>query len=592
MSNSIWDRIPFDSRNLDLCILTGGFLKEAAERMSLTPEKFVKNFSTKILYNASSSCFRTAFLNRQHIDFAEILLKEGFSVRVKDRAERFMELFVLNDYHIRGARSLLISVVDSDPETLLYFLPQATAHIVTTQPRPTSLPSNCKSWLCFEKITQTASSEQLLPFLSSSDRSSGSLETPSLATLPAISPMISPTRSLAVSSPQGARPQEVWSFEKIVSRIKEYEKEVSLRKSSIKKGNFMQKCSEIPLIDRLATMGDVKIVSDCYEQARTCFQRLAALAPDLANFEVGELESTLAASLASAGASSLCVLFSLHESKCKTEYPDLAFVEGVRGALRTLAAQINQTIEHASLKSKMDPSILKKNSKTIQSLLKEETPLMLWETIEKELQQARSKKSARAWQKIVVFSSELVAKFGVSPQSEKWRSIFGPFLDRIPEGLEMTPEFEAIIQGVELAEDEEEERYAGEMDALGGDTLDANIEVVRKAFRGTKFVFVGGIPYDHTRARIEKAFGVELIWDACEHSANLEKYQNHINNPEVSLFLIKKTLCSHKHNQELVRQIHAGGKRCVRLSHQTNPRAIAVRIVEQCLCGSKPLSGG
>ncbi|MDO4629366.1 MAG: hypothetical protein Q4C70_09305, partial [Planctomycetia bacterium] len=214
------------------------------------------------------------------------------------------------------------------------------------------------------------------------------------------------------------------------------------------------------------------------------------------------------------------------------------------------------------------------------------------------------------WAEIVQVTTELGMKFAEAWDSEFLMSQFQPFWEEMPtfveeaeetEGAEVdsvsvtetvvlaTPFFLRVLASLE-DQNAQQEQVFGETETLdseiaqrlGPDELELVLKV-RRAFQGTRMVFIGGVPQVGTRRRFERFFGVELVWEECKHHYGFDRFRAWIRSSDVSCFLVKKAWCSHAHNQELVHEILQAGKKCVRLGNENYPIPIARRIVEQCL---------
>ncbi|MGI5832693.1 MAG: hypothetical protein ACOX6D_09235 [Thermoguttaceae bacterium] len=184
------------------------------------------------------------------------------------------------------------------------------------------------------------------------------------------------------------------------------------------------------------------------------------------------------------------------------------------------------------------------------------------------------------WNAIVEGITKLVRDCGVSWTSDEIKGYLRPFIGKIPEEVEMSDLFIRIVQHIEVGSDP---------DALHKPTRPARepkisdaVRKVRKAYKGTKVVFVGGTPQQHIITRLKNAFQVEsVIWEESSHGDSLDQFRSVLNDDAVRLVLVYIPWCSHKHSLEFSKQVKEAGKDFVRIRKGTNPDSIAPAICEQ-----------
>ena len=180
------------------------------------------------------------------------------------------------------------------------------------------------------------------------------------------------------------------------------------------------------------------------------------------------------------------------------------------------------------------------------------------------------------WNLVVAHMTSLVQDFGVSVKSAEIRNDLSPFLEAIPDEIEKTPTFVRIIQYLEIGS--APSRKPPFIPYSDG------VKKVRKAFGGTKVVFVGGTPQPHFANRLKEAFHLnELIWKEWSHGDSLDRFRSLLNDENVKLFLVYIPWCSHKHSRELTDLVNSAKKGFVRLRKGTGINVIASNICEQAI---------
>lgn len=185
------------------------------------------------------------------------------------------------------------------------------------------------------------------------------------------------------------------------------------------------------------------------------------------------------------------------------------------------------------------------------------------------------------WNTVVNCVTDLIILYRVQPSSIEFRDRLIDLIDSIPEDVETTTEFGLVVQEIDYYREREFER------ALTAESEEErepskNVLAVRERLNGGKIVFIGGTPKQHIRERVEKAFGVEMIWVETNHGDSLDRFETYLNDPDVKLFLSYIPWCSHKHSEEFVSEYtKRWNKDSVRLRKGTNPEQMAVGILNQ-----------
>ncbi len=194
----------------------------------------------------------------------------------------------------------------------------------------------------------------------------------------------------------------------------------------------------------------------------------------------------------------------------------------------------------------------------------------------------QSEPSLYDWGKVVECVTKLVKDCHEPCSSWLFRDLLKDLVDDVPEELDTTNEFGRVVQEIDDFNELERERANASFETEEEREPSANVLAVRERLNGGKVVFIGGTPKDHLRNRVEKAFGVSMIWMETSHGDSLDRFETYLNDPEVKLFLAYIPWCSHKHSEEFVSDyVKRWGKDSVRLRKGTNPEQMAVGILEQ-----------
>ncbi len=186
------------------------------------------------------------------------------------------------------------------------------------------------------------------------------------------------------------------------------------------------------------------------------------------------------------------------------------------------------------------------------------------------------------WENAIEAVTALCQDFGEKPSSVALREQFVDIIDNIPESVELTDEFCNVVQAIEVYKALEQEKAEAEANAGAEETPDSPaVQAVREHYRGSKVVFIGGIPQEHIIARLQSKFEIELLWSVNGHGKSLKTFNPYLNDPDVKLFLVYIPWCSHKHSEELAVMARDANKDFVRLPKGTNPEKIATVICGQ-----------
>ena len=185
------------------------------------------------------------------------------------------------------------------------------------------------------------------------------------------------------------------------------------------------------------------------------------------------------------------------------------------------------------------------------------------------------------WNVVVASVTELVQECGVAWTSDEIKGYLKPFIGKIPEEVEMTDLFIRIVQYIEVGTDPEALRRPTHM-AVRDLKISPAVRKVRKAYKGSKMVFVGGTPQPHIIERLKLYLQVEdVLWEEHSHGDSLSRFQSALNDEAVRLVAVYIPWCSHKHSEEFKKMVSAAGKDFVRVTKGTNPDTIAAAICEQ-----------
>lgn len=186
------------------------------------------------------------------------------------------------------------------------------------------------------------------------------------------------------------------------------------------------------------------------------------------------------------------------------------------------------------------------------------------------------------WENAIEAVTELCRDFGEKPSSVALREQLVDIFDKIPESVELTDEFCNVVQAIEVYKALEQEKAEAEANAGAEETPDSPaVQAVREHYRGSKVVFIGGIPQEHIITRLQSKFEIELLWSVNGHGKSLKTFNPYLNDPDVKLFLVYIPWCSHKHSEELAVMAREANKDFVRLPRGTNPEKIASVICGQ-----------
>lgn len=174
----------------------------------------------------------------------------------------------------------------------------------------------------------------------------------------------------------------------------------------------------------------------------------------------------------------------------------------------------------------------------------------------------------------------LCVDFAVKPSATFFRKTARVLIDRIPDELDKSESLCQVVQQIELY-DELTSEQAPTDPLVKSQALAPEIALVRKLYARKTFVFVGGIPQDHMRKRLERDLNVTLVWDENRHGHSLDRFAALLNDPEVVLFIVYIPWCSHKHSEELCAIVQSSGKGFVRVRKGTGSNVVASAICDQ-----------
>ena len=183
------------------------------------------------------------------------------------------------------------------------------------------------------------------------------------------------------------------------------------------------------------------------------------------------------------------------------------------------------------------------------------------------------------WNKVVEGVTTLCEEYHVPTSAVSLRKYLIDFVDKIPDEIEITPTFGNVIQQIDFYVEQQTAFFQPEDKTVPKYT--PAVKKVRKEYGDSKIVWVGGIPMEHLKRRIENRFNVEMLWEESDHGDSFSRFASVLNDPEVKLFLVYIPWCSHKHSEELAKIVKSAGKNFVRLPKGTNPDQIASTICRQ-----------
>lgn len=189
--------------------------------------------------------------------------------------------------------------------------------------------------------------------------------------------------------------------------------------------------------------------------------------------------------------------------------------------------------------------------------------------------------SVHDWNVVVDQITELVKECGVIWTSDEIKNRLRPFIGKIPEEVDMTDTFIRIVQHIEIQSDPDALRKPSRTSPKD-QKLSPAVRKVRKAYKGTKLVFIGGTPQPHIEERLKEKFQLEdVLWEETSHGDSLNRFRSVLNDELVRLITVYIPWCSHKHSLEFSKDAKDAGKDFVRIRKGTNPETIAAAICEQ-----------
>jgi len=189
------------------------------------------------------------------------------------------------------------------------------------------------------------------------------------------------------------------------------------------------------------------------------------------------------------------------------------------------------------------------------------------------------------WNNLVRITTSLCEDYRIPYSSLRFRNLLQDVYDQIPDEIETTETYCRVVQSIEMEitreKEREEEEFRSVTPCFDEDYYSPEVETVRRRYDGAKAVFIGGVPQDHLRSRIESKLNVRLIWTETDHGDSLDRFGACLRDPDVKLFLIYIPWCSHKHSEEFAAYAKDADKDFVRLRKGTNPEIIAQAICKQ-----------
>ncbi len=186
------------------------------------------------------------------------------------------------------------------------------------------------------------------------------------------------------------------------------------------------------------------------------------------------------------------------------------------------------------------------------------------------------------WSRIVRATTNLCDELGEPPSSVRLRELLRNAISEIPDEVEKTAAFCRVAQQIDVFLENERAQTESESRLEDAeDFVSSELQTARERYSGGKIVFVGGIPQEHLRKRLEKAFQAEVLWASFDHGDSLDRFGSFLRDPDVGLFVVYIPWCSHKHSEELTAEIRAVGKDYIRQRKGTNPEMIARTICQQ-----------
>ncbi|MBE6428073.1 MAG: hypothetical protein E7028_05745 [Planctomycetaceae bacterium] len=618
-----------ETGNFDFLGFTGSFLKTFCEKFyGLTFSDTLKDSSPEI-FRAQSRvseffeesealfyplCRKSAFLRPEFLFFADPLLKKGFSIFPVSDEDFALGLAAVQDFCLHSSERMLLAGAIPDPVSVSRMISPCRSEWLGWGEAPTAFPSETQDrafWINLSEKSFFSSRG----FLTRSETSSLAVKSEAFIFGKRLSLPEEEERGLSLVRFECA---------KIVENLRARVHEVQERGKALKKGLFGKSCGSSRLINRLSSPQECekveKLFSTAYQSFRWIHEFEVSLTPE-------HLE--LLRAYASLGASSLCVLRTYSQEQTRMDYPDSELLQDASEILRSVSEKAGD-IPHIHLESRVSPTMIQKNFKTLNTLNQKDSASRLRSKIRALLRElGTGERSGREiWKEIVKISTDLGLRFGESHDSAFFLDSLEPYADEMPEFVSET-EAKRFLEQMDADEKKSfqpedfqwvvsssfflkiiqtlEEREAGNAAALEAglsenfhhgeagnpersDSLSKlspmareDILRVRKEFQGTQIVLIGGNPNPEIKARLENLFNAEFIWEDCGHHFAMSRYDAWINSSRVSCFIVRKSKCSHFQYLELVRAFQSAGKKCVRLRNEISPSVIAAKIVKQCL---------
>ncbi len=175
---------------------------------------------------------------------------------------------------------------------------------------------------------------------------------------------------------------------------------------------------------------------------------------------------------------------------------------------------------------------------------------------------------------------EALVEVGVPPSNVELRSALLPVIDEVPTNDEFLSHSVRLVL-------REIDRYLAHQEATTGIEFEEvapptpEVEAVHTALAGKTILLIGGDERPHSRAAIEKAFGLaKLEWIPTRPHQPLDDFLPFLKRPDIALVLLAIRWSSHSYG-EIAPICKEYGKPLVRLPGGYSPNQIATQIIAQ-----------
>lgn len=184
---------------------------------------------------------------------------------------------------------------------------------------------------------------------------------------------------------------------------------------------------------------------------------------------------------------------------------------------------------------------------------------------------------ASHWATVVACVTKLVGDFGVPPSSQSLRNFLLPMIERLPDELSSTPEFDRVLESIDqfLADREEPEAV------VLPDSYPKVVQEVRRLLAGKAVVLIGGVRRPQSERSLEAALGASrLEWVSTREHQSIAPFETPIGRPDVAVVLL--AIRWSRHSYEGVKSFcETHGKLFVRLPAGYGVEQVAHRILQQ-----------